>query len=775
LILACPLFIFGKMKADAPKTPFKRASWALGCIALMAQILFMRSLMVVFYGNELSLGALFAVWLFWTAVGSGVVPRLPWPRKTATIRLGQVFIGMAACLPLTDLGIRFSRNLLRATAGEALDFGSVLVVGCVVFAPFCVLSGVAYAVLCRGISESDPKAAGSIQRIYSLETLGAAVGGLACTLFFILKVKPVAALGFIVVFSLLTGLDALGAKGLRWKFLRIFLGLLGIGFWVAGAPAVQTRLDSWFWNFGDLVASEHTAYGNVALVRLDGQVSFFENGQPLFTAPDENSAEEAVHYALLEHAAPRSVLLIGGTLGGAIDQAFKHPSVQRVCAVELDPALIRLAGAYLPSPFRDRLTDPRVTFLRTDARRFIRGTSEKFDAVAMNLPDPYTAQLNRFYTLEFFREARMRLNPGGVFYFSLPSSENAIGRELSDALSTVSATLAAAFPETVLLPGDRCRFLAAVQPGTLVADPRELGKRIRDRGLGTLYVQPYYLDFQLSKERRDDLRSRLHPIPPGRLNRDLRPTAFWNDLVLWSVHFAPMLRFALEKASGFGFLHAMTALALAAALTGFWIRKRRSTLTGVRLSVWSIGFSGIALELTILLAYQTLFGVLYQDMALIVAGYMAGLALGGFTSTRADRIPVPNAFRRLVWAQLALGVFPAAAWWLVQGVSKIPPMEAGSLLALPAFAALNAVAGLLGGHAFGLANHPGFHPSSARGNAAGVLYAMDLAGSLAGALLTVSLSIPLFGMPGTFAGIMALNVALSFVLVLNRPGRVKTG
>jgi hypothetical protein len=112
---------------------------------------------------------------------------------------------------------------------------------------------------------------------------------------------------------------------------------------------------------------------------------------------------------------------------------------------------------------------------------------------------------------------------------------------------------------------------------------------------------------------------------------------------------------------------------------------------------------------------------------------------------------------------------------LVQGVSKIPPMEAGSLLALPAFAALNAVAGLLGGHAFGLANHPGFHPSSARGNAAGVLYAMDLAGSLAGALLTVSLSIPLFGMPGTFAGIMALNVALSFVLVLNRPGRVKTG
>jgi hypothetical protein len=33
--------------------------------------------------------------------------------------------------------------------------------------------------------------------------------------------------------------------------------------------------------------------------------SIYENGVILANAPDENAAEEAVHYALLEHPAPR--------------------------------------------------------------------------------------------------------------------------------------------------------------------------------------------------------------------------------------------------------------------------------------------------------------------------------------------------------------------------------------------------------------------------------------------------------------------------------------
>ncbi|MDH5174636.1 MAG: hypothetical protein OEW43_05190, partial [Elusimicrobiota bacterium] len=48
----------------------------IGFTSLAAQIVLMRELMVVFYGNELSLGITLAGWLFWVAVGSWGIGRL---------------------------------------------------------------------------------------------------------------------------------------------------------------------------------------------------------------------------------------------------------------------------------------------------------------------------------------------------------------------------------------------------------------------------------------------------------------------------------------------------------------------------------------------------------------------------------------------------------------------------------------------------------------------------------------------------------------------------
>ena len=61
----------------------------IGFTATVAQILLMRELLVVFYGNEISLGLLLASWLLWTGAGSGLFGRKgsvvsmirvkPWP------------------------------------------------------------------------------------------------------------------------------------------------------------------------------------------------------------------------------------------------------------------------------------------------------------------------------------------------------------------------------------------------------------------------------------------------------------------------------------------------------------------------------------------------------------------------------------------------------------------------------------------------------------------------------------------------------------------------
>jgi hypothetical protein len=64
----------------------------------------------------------------------------------------------------------------------------------------------------------------------------------------------------------------------------------------------------------------------------------------MVTVPDVAAAEEAVHYALLEHPSPGSLLLIGGGINGSLAEALKHPSLNRVDYVELDPAILDLAA-----------------------------------------------------------------------------------------------------------------------------------------------------------------------------------------------------------------------------------------------------------------------------------------------------------------------------------------------------------------------------------------------------------------------------------------------
>jgi hypothetical protein len=68
------------------------------------------------------------------------------------------------------------------------------------------------------------------------------------------------------------------------------------------------------WQGFHLLASQNSAYGNLAVLETDGSRTLLENGLVLFTVPDPQAAEESVHYALLQHGAPRSVLLIGGGL-----------------------------------------------------------------------------------------------------------------------------------------------------------------------------------------------------------------------------------------------------------------------------------------------------------------------------------------------------------------------------------------------------------------------------------------------------------------------------
>ena len=74
-----------------------------------------------------------------------------------------------------------------------------------------------------------------------------------------------------------------------------------------------------------LLAAQNSIYGSLAVVGTDASRSLFENGLIVMTVPDPAAAEEAVHFALLEHPEPHRLLLIGGGMNGSIAEALAHP------------------------------------------------------------------------------------------------------------------------------------------------------------------------------------------------------------------------------------------------------------------------------------------------------------------------------------------------------------------------------------------------------------------------------------------------------------------
>jgi len=705
----------------------------IGFTAAIAQIVLMRELMVVFCGNEISLGLMLGSWLFWTAAGSAMAGRLGEPRR---LMAGlEALVAMA--LPATILAVRASKGVLEAVPGESLGPGPMLLGSLATLSLFCVVSGALFAAGSRLYADQAATSTGEATgSVYLLEALGSAAGGILAGLVLVRFVAPLEiALGL----GLLNLLAAAGlvirarlARGAAMGALAGVAVLLALPF---GLPRLETVSLERFWRGFRLVATRNSVYGNLAVVRTGGASSLYENGLNLFNVPDPAAAEEAVHYALLEHPSPRSLLLIGGGVNGSLAQALKHASLERIDYVELDPAILDL----FPIP-----ADPRVRVHVTDGRLFLKTTASTFDVIIVNLPDPQTAQLNRFYTLEFFREAARKLTGSGILALRLTASEDYISPELAAFLRSIHKTLRAVFPEVTAIPGETVHFFAAGRAGILAAGSEELLSRLRARRLETSYVREYYIPFRMMPDRMAGLDRQIQPRPETPVNRDFAPVAYYFDVALWSSRFNHGYRDLFRAMAGIDFR--LLAGAVGALLLVLVAKKRRPRTTAACCTA-AMGFTMIGLEMLLLLAFQAIYGYVYQQLAVIIAAFMAGMSLGSWLALRA---PASRGIRTLVFLQLGAAIAPLLLYAVFEAVTQV---TSGQVL----FPVLALFCGMLGGCEFPLASRILF--SSGRGRSPGTLYALDLAGSCLGAVLFSVYLIPVFGFLKT--AVLAAMVSLA--------------
>lgn len=743
----------------------------IGFTAMAAQIVLMRELLVVFHGNEISMGFILAGWLIWGSFGSGLLGRFATKVKSKTYAFSLCEFALAVLLPLSILAIRSLKDILNFGPGEMIGFLPMALSSLIILAPTCSLLGLMFSLACRLYERPLKSPATKIGTVYILEAIGSLIGGLLISFLFIRLFQPFEIMGILSLINIIAALVLLAssqeARNKPLSTAIFILSLIAIIFvwFLGGWLGLEQYSLKKQWRGYELLTAKNSIYGNIVVTKSSGQISFFNNGLHLYTIPDRLNAEQAVHFALLEHPYPQEVLIVGAGIGGLVEEALKHP-LKSVDYVELDPLIINLAKAYLDKSAYSPTEDPRVLIKNLDGRFFIKTANRQYDCVIVHLGDPFTAQLNRFYTIEFFQEVKRVLKEGGVLSFALTSSENYLSPEQKDFLGSIYLSLKSSFGDVKVIPGDTAYFLASDKTGTLTYDYKVLMQRVQDRGLDLKYVREYYLFSNLSRERIAYLENSLGLNKRAKVNSDFRPISYYYGVVLWSTYFRnSFLTKVLVTVTGERIWKIILVLGVAVLLFYLFRRKTVQPRKVVLLAVAATGFTEIALQVTILLSFQIIYGYLFYKLGIILTCFMLGLALGGWWM-----ITIMPGLKKdiqvFIYMQLGLGIYaltlPLVFWWLA-GARQMNNIWIGANIV---FILLPIIAGFIGGMQFPLANKIYLEKKENIGQAGGLVYGVDLLGSCLGALSSGIFFIPLLGIPVTCSVLAAINFMVWSCLVL---------
>ncbi len=252
--------------------------------------------------------------------------------------------------------------------------------------------------------------------------------------------------------------------------------------WEYTAHAVRREIYHARSEFQDIEIVETEGYGRCLL--LDGEVQSFEADEHIYH-------ESLVQPAMLLHAGPRDVLVIGGGEGATLREVLRHRSVERATMVDLDPQMIAAAREHLPSFHAGSFDDPRVQLECGDGRAFVESCRNQFDVVVIDVTNPMAGGPSfRLFTVEFYRAVRERLRPGGIVVLQ----SDAVTLHGLDSAATIHHTVRAVWPHVatyaVFLPAyttDWSFTLGGTELPPLDSPPRAIDERITSRSVAGLH------------------------------------------------------------------------------------------------------------------------------------------------------------------------------------------------------------------------------------------------------------------------------------------------
>jgi spermidine synthase len=374
----------------------------------------------------LQFSTIIGTYLFAMGVGSWLSRYIERQLPAQFLRIELLIALVGGMLP----AILFLTNAYAPQGFRPLLYGLVMLVG--------MLVGLEIPLVMR-ILKRNTQLKDLVSQVLTFDYLGA----LAVSIAFPLLLVP--QLGLVrtgLLFGLLNAVVALWALWLFRNELRALkahllatvavIGLLLAG--MLGADQITTLAEDKFYQ-DKIIFSATSPYQRIVVTNGKAGHRLYLNGNLQFAQRDEYRYHEAlVHPVMAAHGSPKRVAVLGGGDGMAVRELLKYPSIEEITLVELDPnmtelfaknpQLAALNGHSLSVGFPH---SDKVMVVNTDAFKFLENTSQVFDVIIVDFPDPSNFSLGKLYSTSFYALLDQRLSASG--YAVIQSTSPLVARK----------------------------------------------------------------------------------------------------------------------------------------------------------------------------------------------------------------------------------------------------------------------------------------------------------------------------------------------------------
>jgi len=754
--------------------------FSYGLFTIAAQSLLFREFITTFEGNDISIGIFFGSWFLWVGLGALLVYKAHTFANKLLKYIEFLFLGYLPAFILQAVLIIQARELAGIESYALLSIRAVLLLAIVINAPVSIITGMLFPAACRWVQHEQKL---PVSRVYILEAAGSFFGGLGVTVLLGFGV------GSVTIFFILAFIVSLSvfcvqlAKARRWFW--AFVPVCVLVCLIAGAdkPIMQRmRIIKWGKLFvGDVPdGAFRTAQSEYLYGRYRGQWLAVREGSTCEVLPDEASAGRIAAIGLCQNPDAERILVIGSGLGLCYE-FLRLPQTKIITWTHCDNEYVQMVDKFIPSELK--INDERLETSAGDVRSLLAKKKRYYDIVILNLPDATSSVLNRYYTLEFYRQVKEALRSKGVLQVRVAGGENIMGTELINLGASTKLTLKEAFSQVVLTPGEDTWFIST-ESENLTGNPGTLRDRFAlIKGGSDVFPPEGLLSVYLPDRAAAALKDYSSADLPKELliNRDSRPLTHLYSLLLSAKQSeAPVTKLVKHLALA-GPLAFVVPILVFIALRAIYIltaenaenakmKKLKQNMfsagsanSAVKSSsfdstflVFSAGWLGIGVVIVLMYLYQTRFGSLYLHIGLISSVFMVGLTIGAFLIRHllVSKIKFQPQILLFVVILLHTLILSTIAFW---------PAERWTHLI---FASAFVLCGLCTGCYFPLATKWLSDSGFEAGQAGSKLEMADHIGASAGGLLTGLILVPVLGARSTLFVFILLIVANTPAAVL---------